>query len=49
MTHVKPDVRGSWDVHAVKVWYTGPAMHHYRCYRVWVWEMMDEYIADTLA
>ena len=34
MTHVNPDVRGSWDDHAVETWYTGPVMYHYRCYRI---------------
>jgi hypothetical protein len=24
-------------------------MHHYRCYRVWIWETTRERIADTLA
>ena len=33
--HEKPDARGTWSPHAVPAWYTGPAMHHYQCYRVW--------------
>ena len=38
MVHEKLDARGIWSPHPVLVWYTGPAMHHYRCYRVWAWE-----------
>jgi hypothetical protein len=35
MIHEKPPVRGTWQPHAVPGWYLGPAMLHYRCYRVW--------------
>ncbi len=36
MVHEKSSVRGTWAPHAVDGFYVGPAMHHYRCYRVWV-------------
>ena len=49
LVHEKPANRGTWAPHAVEAWYTGPAMHHYRCYRVWVWGTRAERIADTLA
>ena len=47
--HVKPSVRETWAPHAVAGWYIGPAMHHYRCFRVWTSETQAERIADTLA
>ena len=37
LVHDKPANRASWDPHAVKAWYTRPAMYHYRCYQVWMW------------
>jgi hypothetical protein len=49
LVHEKPTVRGTWAPHAVDGWYIGPAMHHYRCYNVWIWETASERIADTLA
>lgn len=48
MIHEKPTVRGTWAPHAVEGWYLGPALHHYRCYRVYVKETSAERIADTL-
>jgi hypothetical protein len=35
LIHQKPSVRCTWAPHAVPSWYLGPAMTHYRCYRVW--------------
>jgi hypothetical protein len=35
LIHDNPTVRGTWAPRAVPGWYLGPAMHHYRCYRVW--------------
>ena len=49
LVHEKPAVRQSWDPRAIDAWYLGPALKHYRCYRVWVWETQHERIADTLA
>jgi hypothetical protein len=49
LVHEKPAMRGTWAPHAVEGWYLGPAMHHYRCYRVWIWETKSERISDTLA
>ena len=36
LVHEKPTVHATWALHAVDGWYLGPAMHHYRCYRVWL-------------
>jgi hypothetical protein len=48
LIHEKPTVRGTWAPHAVPGWYLGPAMHHYRCYRVWARTTRAERITDTL-
>jgi hypothetical protein len=34
---------------AIDAWYIGPAMKHYRCYRVWIWNTRSERVTDTLA
>jgi len=44
----EPSLRGTWSPHAVDGWYLGPAMLHYRCYRVWILETTSERIADTV-
>ena len=44
----EPSLRGTWSPHAVDGWYLGPAMLHYRCYRVWILENTLERIADTV-
>ena len=49
MVHEKPDQRGTWSPHTIAGWYLGPAIHHYRCYRVWIISTRAERIADTLA
>jgi hypothetical protein len=48
VVHVKPDKRKSWDPHGNTGWYTGPAMEHYRCYRVYVTKTQAYRIADTV-
>jgi hypothetical protein len=48
LVHEKPDVRQSWDPRALDAWYIGPAMHHYRCYRVYIWGTQSERVTDTL-
>jgi hypothetical protein len=49
VVHEKSSVRASWAAHAVDGWYLGPAMNHYRCYRVWITETTSERVADTLS
>ena len=49
LIHENPSVRESWAPHAVKGGYLGPALIHYRCYRVWATETNSERIADTVA
>jgi hypothetical protein len=47
--HEKPNIRETWYPHGFDGWYIGPALHHYHCYRVWVWATNAERVADTLA
>jgi hypothetical protein len=49
LVHEKPAVRETWAPHAVDGWYIGPAMHHYRCFRVWIAETHAKCISDTLS
>lgn len=48
LVHEKPSVRETWAPHAVEGWYLGPALKHYRCYRVWIPATGAERISDTL-
>ena len=48
IVHEKPQSRLAWSPHGIDGWYLGPAMHHYRCYRVWTKYTRSERIADTL-
>ena len=43
-----PDKRASWEAHGVYDWYLGPALEHYRCYRVYVNNTCAEQNADTV-
>jgi hypothetical protein len=49
LVHEKPANRGTWSPHATPGWYIGPAMHHYRCFRIWITETSAERVADTLS
>ena len=49
LIHAKPNNRETWAPHGVDGWYLGPALEHYRCYRVYANETKAERIADTLA
>ena len=46
--HEKPDKQASWAAHGVDGWYLGPAMEHYRCYRVYFNHTRAERNADTV-
>lgn len=48
MVHEKPHQQQSWAPHAVDAWYTGPALSHYRCYKVHIWATRKEHVTDTL-
>ena len=47
--HDKPQQRGSWSTHGHTGFYTGPAMHHYRCYTTRIQSTGAQRITDTLA
>ena len=49
LVHENPQNRETWAPHAVEGWYIGPALAHYRCYRVWVNDTSAERVANTLA
>ena len=38
VAHIQPQERVSWDKHGIIGYYVGPALEHYRCYKVyWLW------------
>ena len=46
--HEMPSARGSWSPHGVEGYYIGPAMEHYRCYKVWIEETRSDRTGNTL-
>jgi hypothetical protein len=48
LVHDKPSDRNSSAPHGQDAWYIGPALHHYRCYNVWMWDTRCEREPDTL-
>jgi hypothetical protein len=46
--HDRSDSRGSWQVHGSEGFYIGPAMDHYRCWRVLVSKSGAERVSDTI-
>jgi hypothetical protein len=48
LIHKKPANRDTWAPHAINGFYLGPALHHYRCHRVWCASTTSERIADTI-
>ena len=49
LAHQKPANRDSWEPHAMDGWYFGPALHGYRCFRIWIWETRTKRICDTVS
>ena len=47
--HDKPSVRGSWASHGLDGFYLGPALGHYRCWRVYCTLTKSVRITDTIA
>ena len=47
VTHDKPSARGSWAPHGEEGFYVGPALNHYRCFRVITKSTQSERITDT--
>ena len=48
LIHEKSNVRRTWAPHGIEGWYLGPAMEHYRCYRVYASKTGGERISDTI-
>jgi hypothetical protein len=48
LAHDKPSGQNSWAPHGQDAWYIGPALDHYRCYNVWMWDTRREREPDTL-
>ena len=48
IAHIKPNQRGSWDLHGVQGYYTGPALNHYRCITCYFPKTRQERICDTV-
>ena len=46
--HENPDKQSSWAGHGGYGWYLGPALEHYRCYRVYVTNTRAEQNSDTV-
>jgi hypothetical protein len=46
--HEQTNHRQTWDPHGTNGWYLGPAMDHYRCYRVYTNATKAERIIDTV-
>jgi hypothetical protein len=49
LIHKKPANRTTWSAHALDGWYTGQALDSCRCYRLWLWDLWTEHIADTVS
>ena len=47
--HEKPDNRATWSPHGTDGWYIGPAMHHYRCYNIYIPATQSQRYFDTVA
>lgn len=48
VVHEKSQVRRTWAPHGVDGWYVGPAMQHYRCFKVYIAKTCTERISDTV-
>ena len=48
MIREKPHKRKTWAPHAIEGWYIGPAMEHFRCYKVFTTSTQAERITDTV-
>eukprot|EP00957_Ditylum_brightwellii_P078936 6002125-Ditylum_brightwellii.AAC.1 len=46
--HIKPHKGASWGFKAEDDWYVGPAIEHYRCYKVVMKQSTAQQISDTV-
>ena len=48
IAHDLPTQRRSWAAHASQGFYLGPALHHYRCFRIWNTKTQSKRISQTI-
>ena len=48
LAYIRPEDRTSWAPHAREGFYVGPAMHHYRCHKIWDKRTSRTSVIDTL-
>jgi hypothetical protein len=48
LIHAKPATHKSWDYRAKQGFYLGPALDHYRCYKLVKLETKQKFISDTV-
>ena len=48
IAYKKPNQLATWSKHGVSGWYIGPALDHYRWYKVFVTEKKSEIISDVV-
>jgi hypothetical protein len=49
LIHEAPTIRSSWAPHGISGYYLGPALDHYRCFRVFAVSTQSVRISDSLA
>jgi hypothetical protein len=49
LVHERPNNRGTWSPHGTEGWYIGPAMDHYRSFKIYIPSTNDVRVSDTLA
>ena len=48
VSHEKPTVGVTWEVHGVKGWYLGPSVEQYRCHCVYITKTREEIDSDCV-
>jgi hypothetical protein len=48
ISHETPNRRRTWAPHGKDGWYIGPALEHYRCYKVYINKTRSERVVETL-
>jgi hypothetical protein len=48
IAHETPGRRRTWAPHGQDGWYVGPALEHYRCYRVYITKTRSNRLVETV-
>jgi hypothetical protein len=48
MAYETPNRRRTWTPHGQDGWYIGPALKHFRCYRVYITKTRSERVVETV-